>query len=76
MLNVYLSIIPIRGLHNIDAYLKFLNKKLLYFLFKVAQDQNQPEVNNHSQLPNTQQALIVLYVLLNILMFSAVIGEI
>ncbi|XP_016129985.1 uncharacterized protein [Sinocyclocheilus grahami] len=39
-----------------------------------AQDQNQTELNNQSQHPKTQQALIVLYVILNIVMFSAVIG--
>ncbi|XP_039538177.1 uncharacterized protein LOC120486309 isoform X2 [Pimephales promelas] len=38
------------------------------------QDQNQTEVNNNSQSPNTQQTLMILYFILSIVMFLAIIG--
>ncbi|XDV22603.1 hypothetical protein PO909_027468 [Leuciscus waleckii] len=70
-----ISTFILSGLCNIDACLMFKNTKLLYlFLTEASQDQNQTEVNNNSQSQNTQQTLMILYFILSIVMFLAIIG--
>ncbi|KAK7126636.1 hypothetical protein R3I94_017969 [Phoxinus phoxinus] len=44
------------------------------YITEDVQDHNQTEVNNNSQSPNALQALMILYVILNIVMFLAIIG--
>ncbi|ROL55454.1 hypothetical protein DPX16_20830 [Anabarilius grahami] len=52
--------------------LKLSNGTRLY-ITEAARDQNHTEVNNNSQCPNTPQALIVLYAILSIVIFLAII---
>ncbi|XP_056127860.1 uncharacterized protein LOC130105746 [Rhinichthys klamathensis goyatoka] len=49
------------------------NGTRLYITVAV-RDQNQTEVNNNSQSPNTQQTLMMLYFILSIVMFLAMAG--
>ncbi|XP_048038686.1 uncharacterized protein LOC125263655 isoform X1 [Megalobrama amblycephala] len=44
------------------------------YITEAVRDHNQTEVNNNSQCPNTPQALIVLYAILSIVIFLAIIG--